>query len=34
MEHFMIMYLPPLLVAASLAFVFIWSGKAQDKGFK
>ncbi|MFB6366287.1 hypothetical protein ACFCP7_19875 [Paenibacillus elgii] len=24
----MMMYLPPLIVAASLAFIFIWSGKA------
>ncbi|MFE4569865.1 cytochrome bd oxidase small subunit CydS [Paenibacillus chitinolyticus] len=30
MEHFMIMYAPPIVVAVSLLFLFLWAPRAKD----
>lgn len=29
-EHFMIMYAPPIVVAVSLLFLFLWTPRAKD----
>lgn len=29
-EHFMIMYAPPIVVAVSLLFLFLWAPRAKD----
>ncbi|MFS0837380.1 cytochrome bd oxidase small subunit CydS [Paenibacillus sp. 1P03SA] len=30
MEHFMIMYAPPIVVAISLLFLFLWAPRTKD----
>ncbi|WP_426451129.1 cytochrome bd oxidase small subunit CydS [Paenibacillus sp. S-38] len=30
MDEFLIFYLPPLIVAVSLVFLFLWNGRTQD----